>query len=180
MRHRLRRDTNRFIAVRSTTAPATQGRLSIGGCSFPCALGRSGRRHMKREGDGATPIGDWPLREAFYRPDRMRRPLTGLPLRALHRDDGWCDATGDRNYNRNIRRPYPGSAEGMWREDHLYDIVIVAGYNDFPRVQGLGSAIFMHLARPGYTPSEGCVTLKRAHMLRLLVALRPGAVLRVL
>ncbi len=39
----------------------------------------------------------------------------------------------------------------MWRDDHLYDLVAVLGYNDDPVVPGKGSAIFLHLARPNFS-----------------------------
>ena len=133
-----------------------------------CALGRSGQRPGKREGDGATPIGVWPLREVFYRADRIGRPRTRLPVRALRADVGWCDEAGDRNYNRRVRQPYPSSAEMMWRSDGLYDLVVVLGYNDRPRRQGRGSAIFMHVAQPGWKPTAGCVALRLHDLYRLL------------
>ena len=145
---------------------------------LPCALGRSGRRALKREGDGATPVGAWPIREAFYRADRLRRPRTAIPLRAIRRNWGWCDAPADRNYNRFVRLPYPVSAESLWRDDGAYDIIVVLGYNDHPRRRGGGSAIFVHLARPGYTPTEGCVALSMRDLRLLLTKLpRSGGVL---
>jgi L,D-peptidoglycan transpeptidase YkuD (ErfK/YbiS/YcfS/YnhG family) len=130
---------------------------------------------MKREGDGATPIGIWSLRVVLYRPDRMRRPSTRLPVRVLGEQDGWCDAPADRNYNRRVCLPYPASAESLWRRDELYDVVVVLGYNDWPRCRGRGSAIFMHVARPGCMPTEGCVALSRPHLLRMLERLSPRA-----
>lgn len=127
--------------------------------SFRCGVGRSGRCVMKREGDGASPIGVWRLVEVFYRFDRVLRPRTALPIRALRPADGWCDAVGDRNYNRRVRHPYPASAELLWRNDHLYDLVVVLSHNSSPRVQRGGSAIFMHLDRAGFAPTAGCVAL---------------------
>jgi L,D-peptidoglycan transpeptidase YkuD (ErfK/YbiS/YcfS/YnhG family) len=93
-------------------------------------------------------------------------------VRAIRERDGWCDASADRNYNRPVRHPYPASAERLWRADGLYDIVVVLDCNDRPRVRGRGSAIFMHVAKPGYAPTEGCIALAQAHLLRLLVRLR--------
>ena len=150
------------------SAAATRGVVRLGGLAFPCALGRSGRSVRKREGDGATPVGRWRLLGVLYRSDRGRCPSTRLPVRPIAPDDGWCDAPGDRNYNRPVRHPYPASAERLWREDGLYDIVVVLSHNVRPRVRGAGSAVFMHLARPGYRPTEGCIALKREHLLRLL------------
>ena len=141
--------------------------LTYGNLSFPCAFGRSGRLAGKREGDGATPLGSFALRQAFYRPDRLLRPRDAaadcLPIAP---SDGWCDAPKDRNYNRPVHHPYPASAERLWRYDGLYDVVVVMGYNDHPRIAGRGSAVFMHVAAPGLKPTEGCIALARPHLLR--------------
>ncbi len=156
------------LRVLSRSASATQGWMVLGDWRVRCALGRSGQRAIKREGDGATPLGRFRLVRAYYRSDRMARPRLGLPLRALRPDDGWCDATGDRNYNRHVRHPYAGSAERMWRDDGLYDLVVVLDYNLRPRAMGKGSAIFLHCAREGYAPTEGCMAVKRADLVRVL------------
>jgi L,D-peptidoglycan transpeptidase YkuD (ErfK/YbiS/YcfS/YnhG family) len=168
------------LLVRGLSGRAQRGILIYGNLRLPCALGRSGRRVGKREGDGATPIGCFALRQAYYRADRLQRPRTRLPISPLRADDGWCDAPYDRNYNRKVRHPYPASAEWLWRADHLYDLLVVAGYNDRPRVQGRGSAIFIHVAAPGLKPTEGCVALRRADLLRLISALAPRTTLGVL
>jgi L,D-peptidoglycan transpeptidase YkuD (ErfK/YbiS/YcfS/YnhG family) len=135
-----------------------------------CALGRSGIIHDKREGDGATPAGTFPLREVFYRADRLPRPWTGLPLRAVVETDGWCDAPDSPDYNRLIRRPHPAHHETLWRDDGLYDLLVVVGYNDEPPVTNRGSAIFLHVAKPQYAPTEGCVALARDDLLALIEA----------
>ena len=133
-----------------------------------CALGRSGIIAAKREGDGATPAGAFALRRVFYRPDREPPPQTVLPVRALTHNAGWCDAPADRRYNQLVTLPYPARAETLWREDRLYDLIAVLGYNDAPAIPGRGSAIFLHLARPDYAPTEGCVALDRADWLAVL------------
>jgi L,D-peptidoglycan transpeptidase YkuD (ErfK/YbiS/YcfS/YnhG family) len=181
MSRRLWRRTAPTVAVVSGLAAASaRGTVRLGGLVWPCALGRAGRRARKREGDGATPIGCWQVAAVLYRRDRMRRPRTGLPVRPIRRDDGWCDAPADRNYNRAVRHPYPASAERLWRADQLYDVVVVLRHNWRPRVRGRGSAVFVHLARSGYAPTEGCIALKSGHLLRLAQRLRPGARVRVL
>ena len=139
------------------------------------ALGRSGIRALKREGDGGTPLGRFPIRQVLYRPDRGLWPRTKLPLHAIRTNDGWCDDPADRNYNRLIKLPSRRSAEGLRRADPLYDLVLVLGYNDRPRVRGRGSAIFVHLARPGYTPTDGCIALTRRDLMMLLAEARPGS-----
>jgi L,D-peptidoglycan transpeptidase YkuD (ErfK/YbiS/YcfS/YnhG family) len=167
-------------AVSGRNAASAHGTVRLGGLVWPCALGRGGRRTRKREGDGATPVGCWRIAGVLYRADRVRRPPTRLPLRPIRPDDGWCDAPADRNYNRAVRHPYPASAERLWRADRLYDVVVVLAHNFKPRVRGGGSAIFMHLARPDYASTEGCMALRLEHLLRLVRRLGPGARVRVL
>ena len=173
MRLRNAGDTAQLI-VRSLSRRSQVGRLTFGRLSMPCALGRSGMAMRKREGDGATPIGQFPLRFAFYRPDQMGRPATGLPLKRLSPSDGWCDAPSHSRYNRFVRHPFAASAERLWRPDRLYDVVIVIGHNDRPRVHGGGSAIFLHIARDGFKPTEGCVAVRSSDMRKLLARLKPS------
>ncbi len=168
------------LVVRSLAGRPERGILSYGGLSFPCALGRTGRRAAKREGDGATPIGRFAVRRAFYRADRLQRPHTRIPLTALRTNDGWCDDPKDRNYNRFVRHPYPASAERLWRADGLYDLVVVIGHNDRPRVRGCGSAVFIHVAGKNFAPTAGCIALRLPDLERLLARLRPGTIVNVL
>jgi L,D-peptidoglycan transpeptidase YkuD (ErfK/YbiS/YcfS/YnhG family) len=163
----------RLITVRPAPGKRSQGRLILAHGVRPVALGRTGIRALKREGDGVTPLGRLPIRQVLYRADRGPRPRTKLPLRAIREYDGWCDDPADRNYNRLIRLPTRRSAEGLRRADHLYDLVLVLGYNDRPRVRGKGSAIFVHLARPRLTATDGCIALTRRDLLALLAEARP-------
>ena len=158
---------------------ATTGRLRWPGGDVACVLGRGGVRTGKRESDGATPVGRFPLRRVLWRADRLQPPETCLPLGAIAEDDGWCDAPEDPAYNRPVKRPYPASHEAMWRDDHVYDIVVVMGHNDDPVVPGLGSAVFLHLIRPDRTPTAGCVALAPDDMLRLLKDCDPDSALSV-
>ncbi|CAK0752221.1 YkuD domain-containing protein [Azospirillaceae bacterium] len=144
------------------------GLLSWPGGQMQCALGRGGVRREKKEGDGVTPCGVLPMRRLFYRPDRMPPPVTELPTTALSPDDGWCDAPSDIRYNQYVRLPYAASHENLWREDSLYDLIVVLGWNDFPVIPGQGSAIFFHLAHKDYAATAGCVALCKEDMLNLL------------
>lgn len=141
-----------------------------------CALGKTGviAAADKREGDRKSPLGAWPVRRACWRADRLERPQTALVLDAIASDDGWCDAPGDPAYNRPVRLPYPASCEALAREDELYDIVVVLGHNDDPPEPGLGSAIFLHCARPDFPPTQGCVALARGDLLDVLASVQPG------
>lgn len=167
------------IRVRALPGNPTRGTLSIGASIYPCALGRSGISHRKREGDGATPAGSLPLIAVLYRTDRVSRPETLLPMRAIRADDGWCDAEHDPNYNRPVRRPYAVSHEAMWRDDALYDIVVILDWNLTKRAKRRGSAIFLHLARPGFRPTEGCVAVRRKDMLSILRRIARKTLLRI-
>ncbi len=154
-------------------------RLRLGGRTFRCAIGRTGIAGAKREGDGATPVGLFPLRRILYRADRISQPRSGLPVRALAREDGWCDDPAHADYNRAVRLPHTASCENLWREDGLYDLLAVLGHNDDPVRAGLGSAIFLHLARPDFGPTEGCLAVSPGDLIEILEACAPGTSLRV-
>jgi L,D-peptidoglycan transpeptidase YkuD (ErfK/YbiS/YcfS/YnhG family) len=167
------------ILVRPAIGPAHHGLLVAGASVFRCALGRSGLTANKREGDGGTPIGLYPALQAFWRADRLRRPETLLPLAALKPDDGWCEVPADRNYNRPVELPYPASTESMFRDDNLYDVVLDLAWNRDPIRKGRGSAIFLHLARAGYGPTQGCIALALPDILKLLPRVGPGTLFDV-
>ncbi len=167
------------LVLRCLSRAQSRGWIQLGDRALPCAIGRTGQTARKREGDGCSPIGVWRPIAVLYRADRVPRPRTMLPVRMLKATDGWCDAVGDRNYNRAVRHPYPASAEQLWRTDHLYDIVVVLDHNRRPRIQGGGSAIFMHLARHGYSPTEGCIAFAPNDMLQILEAANGRTKLRV-
>jgi L,D-peptidoglycan transpeptidase YkuD (ErfK/YbiS/YcfS/YnhG family) len=156
--------------------------FDLAGRKLRCALGRGGviAADKKREGDGCSPAGVWPIRRVLYRPDRGAAPRTSLVVQPIAPDDSWCDAPGDVAYNRSVKTTYPASGEAMWREDGLYDLVVVLGHNDDPPIPGLGSAIFLHLARPHYPPTEGCVALSRPDLEALLIVAKHGDAVGVL
>ncbi|HEX2593021.1 MAG TPA: L,D-transpeptidase family protein [Rhizomicrobium sp.] len=153
--------------------------LDWGNGARRCAVGRSGIAQKRSEGDGVTPIGEWPIRNVLYRADRIAPPKTSFDSRALTPNDGWCDAPADPNYNRLVRLPYDASHEEMWRQDRLYDIVAVLGFNDDPVIPGRGSAIFLHIARESYGPTEGCVALAMPDLLDVLRVATDPSVVRV-
>lgn len=163
------------VLVRRLSDAANKGYVQVGNLFVPCALGKSGITALKREGDGGTPLGRFAILDVLFNPQALRRFRSGLPLRGIKNTDGWCDAPADRNYNRPVRHPYPASAERLCRDDGVYDIVVVLGYNIVPRARNRGSAIFMHVARDGYLPTEGCIALRRRDLIRILSKLRRGA-----
>ncbi len=147
--------------------------LRFAGKSYKCAFGRWGILENKKEGDGVTPMGCFVLREVFYRPDKFAGPPeTALPLRPLMESDGWSDDVNRPEYNKLVGLPYIGSHEKLWREDDIYDLIVVLGYNDSPPILGKGSAIFMHIARENYTPTDGCVALAKGDLLEILASVK--------
>lgn len=167
---------------------AQPGNPQLGMLSWPspgglraaaCALGRAGLSSDKREGDGATPIGRFPLRRVLYRADRVILPALSLPAAPIDPGDGWCDDPASPDYNRQVRLPCAARHEHLWRLDSLYDIVVVLGHNDDPPVAGAGSAIFLHVASADYRPTEGCVAVARDDLLALLAECRAGDVLAI-
>ena len=145
--------------------------VECGTKTYRAVIGKSGLTDNKIEGDGATPRGVFPLRHVYFRADRIAPPKTGLPLIAITRNDGWCDDANHPAYNTPVQLPFTASHEAMWRGDHVYDIVLVLGYNDAPIIQGKGSAIFMHLAQPDWSRTEGCVAVDESSLREILAQL---------
>lgn len=145
-----------------------------------CRLGRNGVRGVKREGDGATPAGRFPLRRVLWRADRLATPVTALPVAPIAPSDGWCDDPAAPEYNRPVTLPHPARHETMWRADGRYDVVVVIGHNDAPVVPGAGSAVFIHVADPDGGPTAGCVALALDDLLRLLIDCAAGDAVTVL
>jgi len=146
------------------------GRVVLGALTFRAVLGRAGVRRHKEEGDEATPVGLLPLRRVLYRADRVSIPACSVPREPIAPADGWCDDPDDVAYNRPVRLPYSGRHEELWRQDRVYDIVGVLGWNDEPVRRRAGSAIFLHVARPDLAPTAGCVALPLADLRRLLAS----------
>ena len=148
------------------------GRLVFGRATYRAALGRAGIVIHKQEGDGGTPAGVLALRRILYRADRIARPAALVPAEPIAPADGWCDDPSHRDYNRMVRLPHEARHEELWRRDSLYDLIGVLGWNDRPVQRGLGSAIFLHLARHDYAPTEGCVALAPQDLANVLATLQ--------
>lgn len=170
-----------LIEVRRRPGRPTEGVMTVGPLVFPCALGRTGTTTLKREGDGATPVGDLQILHGYFRDDRAPcgPPRSRFRLKRINAGDGWCDAPGDRNYNRPVKLPYPASHETMERKDRLYDVCLVSDWNMRPAIRNRGSAIFFHIARPGFPPTEGCIAVAPLAMARILPLIGPQTRIRV-
>ena len=145
-----------------------RGWLTAGSQRIAVALGRSGVKADKREGDGATPAGRFRPVRLWWRKDRSPHPAALLPARTIDPADGWCENPTDRRYNRPIRLEPGASGDRLTRPDALYDLVIEIDHNTRPRIAGRGSAVFIHVARPGLTPTAGCVAMPAPALRRLL------------
>lgn len=156
--------------------------LRIGVQEFACAIGKNGvvPQQDGREGDGKTPLGTYQIRYGLYRTDRIVLPPTKLVFWQIRRDDGWCDDPNDPAYNRPVRLPYLARVEKLWRESSIYDIIIVLSHNDNPPVSNMGSAVFLHIAREAYAPTEGCVAVSQTDMLRLISKLGKTKAIEIL
>jgi L,D-peptidoglycan transpeptidase YkuD (ErfK/YbiS/YcfS/YnhG family) len=161
------------IRVRARPGQPSQGWLLAGPLALPVALGRGGIRANKREGDGGTPQGTFRLRRLWWRADRAGRPMTQLPVRRIRGGDGWCEDPRDRHYNQPIRLGSQNPGDRLKRADALYDLIVELDHNTRPRIAGRGSAVFVHIARPGFTPTAGCVALTASALRRLVARLSP-------
>jgi L,D-peptidoglycan transpeptidase YkuD (ErfK/YbiS/YcfS/YnhG family) len=155
------------------------GRLRWSGASAVAAIGREGIRENKKEGDGATPAGTYPLLFGLFREDRIGPLPSHLPMRPLAPHDAWVDDPADAQYNRLVTLPYPARSERMWRDDDIYDLVVVIGYNMEPVISGAGSAIFLHIARPNFSATEGCIAIDRRVLVSLIPLLGPRSTITI-
>jgi L,D-peptidoglycan transpeptidase YkuD (ErfK/YbiS/YcfS/YnhG family) len=162
-----------MIRVRTRPGTRTRGILLAGQLAMPVALGRAGIRAIKLEGDGATPSGRFRVMRLWWRGDRHPRAPTRLPVQRITPDLAWCEDTIDRRYNRPFCRSANEPGDRLWREDHLYDFIVEISHNMCPRVAGRGSAVFLHVARPDWSPTAGCVAFRVGDLLRLLQRLGP-------
>jgi len=167
------------LSVRHRPGNPRQGWLIAGPHALPVALGRGGIKANKREGDGGTPRGCYRLKRLWWRGERHARPPTLLPSRRIRPDDGWCETPTDRHYNQPIKVPAGSNADRLARADALYDFIIEIDHNTRPRIAGRGSAVFIHVARPGFAPTAGCIALEIGTLRRLLVRLGPRTTIMV-
>lgn len=174
-----RAQSARFLHVRRAPGETSRGVLRAQSQTIPVALGRSGIKANKREGDGATPRGRFGLVRLWWRADRMPKPPTRLPVRRIRQDDAWCEDPADRRYNHAVKLSPASTADRLWRDDRLYDLVVELDHNTRPRMKNRGSAVFIHVARPGFRPTAGCVALKADALARLLARIGPETEIQI-
>ncbi|MBO0751469.1 MAG: L,D-transpeptidase family protein [Bradyrhizobiaceae bacterium] len=175
----MHRTTLANLRLHKRAGDRRQGWLLAGARPIKVAIGRTGIKANKREGDGATPAGRYRLVRLWWRADRMPRPRTLLPARAITAADGWCEDPADRRYNRPIRMRPGEPGDRLRRSDALYDLIIELDQNQRPRIAGRGSAVFVHVARPDMSPTAGCVSMPAATLRRLLARLGPATTITI-
>lgn len=168
------------ITVARAAGARTRGILRIGSRAVSVALGRAGIKADKREGDFATPRGRFHPLRLWWRADQMNRPRTRLPVRRISPLDGWCENPADRRYNRALRLTPATGGDRLWRDDHLYDLIVEIDHNTRPRIKGRGSAVFLHVARPGLAPTAGCIAMPARELKRLVARLDKNSVIRII
>ena len=175
----MRRISLGSIQVSARPGRRSQGIMRAGPRVVPVALGRGGIKANKREGDGGTPRGRFFPVRVWWRADRMPRPRTLLPLRRIGPADAWCENPSDRRYNKPFERSAHEPGDRLWRDDGLYDLFIEINHNIRPRVAGRGSAVFIHVARPGFAPTAGCVALRLRDLQKLLSWMGPKTRIKI-
>lgn len=168
------------VVLRRAPRDRSRAILQFGILRLPAALGRAGTVLCKREGDGGSPRATMRLLSGYFRGDRIKNLATTLPMIRTKASMLWCDTPQHPAYNRPVSAPFAAGHERLMRDDSLYDICLVMDWNVSSRQRGRGSAIFFHLARPGYMPTEGCVAVARGDMLRLIRHFRRGTRIRIL
>ena len=144
---------------------------------FSCSIGRNGLTKNKREGDGKTPIGIFRFTEIFYREDKISKLDFRIKSTMIQKNYGWCDDPRHEMYNKLIKFPFIASAENLYRNDAIYDLLIVINYNMNPVVPFKGSAIFLHIAHEDLKSTEGCIALRRDDLLNVAENISENTVL---
>ncbi len=161
------------LVISSARKSGCNGLVYANNNYFPCLLGRSGIGQKTREGDGITPIGCWAMSYLLYRADKIHKPRSFLRSFAISQNDSWCDNVRSRQYNQPLGITLPGSSEGLWRPDNLYDVIVVLDHNVLPGIRGRGSAIFIHIRNTQSKFTQGCIALSHPDLLKILVGCGP-------
>lgn len=145
--------------------------LFVNNTKLPCAVGRNGLTKNKKEGDTSTPIGKFKFNKIYYRADRIKKVKFMIDSSIIQETDGWCDDENSEFYNQFIQFPFSESAERLYRDDNLYDLVCILNYNTSPIIPGRGSAIFLHVAKPDFDGTEGCIAIEKEELLKIATKL---------
>jgi len=146
--------------------------LTLNNYKAKCAVGKRGIGYKKKEGDLITPVGSYTIKYILYRKDRVRKIQTKVKKFIIKKNMGWCDDPRSKKYNKLIKLPFFYNYEKLYRKENIYDIILVLNFNMNPIIKNRGSAIFVHVAKKNYEKTEGCIALKKVHLLKILKELK--------
>lgn len=152
------------------------------GAEFPVVVGRTGlawgqdsaperATGFKKEGDGKSPAGMFPLTRVFgtaVKPEQLTFPYVRLESQTECVDD-----VNSTHYNKIVGRSQVGnfdwkSSEKMLAIGPPYELGVFVAYNSYPVVRGNGSCIFLHIWKDAATPTAGCTAMERADLERIV------------
>ena len=155
------------------------GYLHYKNIRFRCALGKAGIKKNKLEGDNSTPFGIFKILKVYYRDDKIKKIKTDFQKIKIKKNMGWCDDPTSRFYNKQIKLPNKSSHEKLFRNDNLYNVILVLNYNISPTIKNKGSAIFVHVSKNNFSPTRGCIALKQNELLLLVSLINKNTKIRI-
>ena len=155
------------------------GYLKYKNLEFRCALGKAGIKKKTIEGDNITPKGIFKIVKIYYRPDKIKKIKTSIKKIKIRKNMGWCDDPNSRFYNQQIKLPNKCSHEKLYRNDNLYDLIVVLNYNIDPIIKNKGSAIFLHIAKKYYQKTKGCIALKKEHLIKIICSIKKNTKIKI-
>ena len=153
--------------------------LTFNNYKAKCTVGKRGIGNKKKEGDFITPKGIYKVKYVLYRKDRVKKIKTKLKKIIIRKNMGWCDDVRSRQYNKLIKLPFNFSHEKLYKKENIYDIILVLNFNMSPIVKNKGSAIFIHVSRRNYKKTEGCIALKKVHLIKVLKELKNNTSIKI-
>ena len=144
-----------------------------------CAIGKRGIGYKKKEGDLITPKGKYKVKYILYRKDRIQKIQSKIKKIIIKKNMGWCNDPLSKNYNRLVKLPSHYSFEKLYRKENIYDIILVLNYNMHPIIRNKGSAIFIHISKRNYKKTEGCIALKKEHLLKIIKELKSSTKIKI-
>jgi L,D-peptidoglycan transpeptidase YkuD (ErfK/YbiS/YcfS/YnhG family) len=155
------------------------GYLKYKNLKFRCALGKAGVKKKEKEGDNITPRGIFEITKILYRPDKIKKIKAFIRTIKIKKNMGWCDDSKSDYYNQQIKLPNKFGHERLYRNDNLYDIILVLNYNTNPIIKKKGSAIFIHVSKNSYEKTKGCIALKKKHLLKLIPLIKKNTKIKI-
>jgi L,D-peptidoglycan transpeptidase YkuD (ErfK/YbiS/YcfS/YnhG family) len=155
------------------------GYLKYKNLKFRCAFGKNGIKKKTKEGDKITPIGIFKITKIYYRHDKIKNLKTSIKKIKIKKNMGWCDDPDSHFYNQQISLPNNFGHEKLYRNDHLYDLILVINYNTNPIIKNKGSAIFIHIAKKNYKKTKGCIALKKKHLIELISKIKKNTKIKI-